>query len=168
MIMDSRRHAAWFAAAGVHLVLVLCGAFRIPLIPRTHFAGAAIETYRDYTGAGTGYGFFAPGVASEWRATFEACSDPAHCAPIGDEPMGNEARLLLVTIDSMFAEEDLRDVVAASYAARELARLPAANVVLVKAGMYVIPPMEAYRRGKRPYWRTYYGWAFHRVAARQR
>lgn len=135
MIMGSRRRAAWIAAAGVHLALVLCGAFRITPLSREHLAGSVIETYRDYTGASSAYGFFAPAVASEWRATLDACSDPTHCIPIDGEQMSHEARLLLVTIDSMLAEDDLRDLVAASYAARQFARLPHAKVVLVQAAM---------------------------------
>ena len=167
MTMGDRRHAAWIVAASVHLALVLCGAFRVTPVSRGHLAGNVIETYRDYSGANSGYGFFAPAVASEWQATFDACSDPAHCIPVDGERMSHEARLLLVTIDSMFAEDDLRDLVAGSYAARQFARLPHANVVLVKAAMYMIPSMEAYRRGKRPYWRNFYGWAFHRAAGRR-
>lgn len=160
--MSDRGRIAWIAAAGVHLALVLCGAFRITPVSQKVLIGRVIETYRDYSGANSAYGFFAPGVASEWHVAFDACSDPRHCIPVEEERVGHEARLLLVTMDGAFAEEQMRDFMAASYAARQFARLPHANVVLVKAAAYFVPTMRQYRRGAKPQWRNLYGYAFRR------
>lgn len=160
--MSDRRRIAWVAAACVHLALVLCGAFRVTPVSPKLLLGRVIEAYRDYSGASSAYGFFAPAVAAEWRVKFDACSDPRHCIPVEEERVGHEARLLLVTMDGAFAEEQMRDFMAASYAARQFARLPHANVVLVKAAMYFVPSMRQFRRGVRPQWRNLYGYAFRR------
>ena len=160
--MSRRGRIAWIAAACLHLALVVCGAFRVTPVSRKLAIGRMIEAYRDYSGANSSYGFFAPGVAAEWHVAFDACSDPRHCVPMEEEQVGHEARLLLVTMDGMFAEDQIRDVMAASYAARQFARLPHANVVLVKAAMYFVPTMRQYRRGARPQWRDLYGYAFRR------
>jgi hypothetical protein len=160
--MSYRGRVTWIAAACLHLALVLCGAFRITPVSPKLLAGRVIEAYRDYSGASSAYGFFAPGVAPEWHVAFEACSDPGHCIPVEEEQVGHEARLLLVTLDGAFAEDQLRDFMAASYAARQFARLPHANVVLVKAAMYFVPAMRRYRSGVRPQWRNLYGYAFRR------
>ena len=163
-----RRRIAWIAAAGVHLALVVCGALGFTPVSPKYFAGKVIETYREYTGANNGFGFFAPGVASEWRATFDVCIDEKHCIPVAEEQVGREARLLLVTIDGLLGESEVRDLIAASHAARQFSRFPHAEVVLVKAGVFVVPTMAQYRRGVRPQWRDLYGFAFRRAAPRRR
>lgn len=160
--MSYSGRVTWIAAGCLHLTLVLCGAFRITPVPTRLLAGRVIEAYRDYSGASSAYGFFAPGVAAEWHVAFEACSDPRHCIPVEEEQVGHEARLLLVTMDGAFAEDQVRDFMAASYAARQFARMPHANVVLVKAAMYFVPTMRQYRSGVRPQWRNLYGYAFRR------
>ena len=156
-----RGRIAWIAAAGVHLTLVICGAAGVTPVSPAHFAGRVIETYGAYTGANSGYGFFAPGVASEWRATFDVCSN-GHCIPASEEQAAGEGRLLLLTIDGLLAENELRDLLAASHAARQFGRYPHADAVLVKAGVFALPTMEQYRRGARPQWRDLYGYAFRR------
>ncbi len=163
--MSLRGQIAWIAGAGVHLALVVCGALGYTPVSPNHFAGRIIETYRGYAGANNGFGFFAPGVASEWRATFDVCRDEKHCIPVAEEQVGREARLLLGTIDGLLGESELRDLIAASYAARQFARFPDAEVVLVKAGVFVVPSMARYRLGQRPQWRHVYGFAFHRAAS---
>jgi hypothetical protein len=161
MNVAGRGRMVWIAAAGVHLTLVLCGAAGITPVSPAHFAGRIIETYRAYSGANSGFGFFAPGVASEWRATFDVCND-GHCLPVTEEEVAGESRLLLLTIDGLLGESDLRDLLAASHAARQFVRYPHADAVLVKAGVFVVPTMAQYRRGARPQWRDLYGFAFRR------
>ena len=159
--MGSRGRMVWIAAAGAHLALVICGAAGITPVSRAHFAGRIIETYRAYSGANNGYGFFAPGVASEWRATFDVCNN-GHCIPAAEEQVAGESRLLLQTINSLLGESEVRDLLAASHAARLFARYPHADAVMVKAGVFVVPTMAQYRRGARPQWRDLYGFAFRR------
>jgi hypothetical protein len=161
MTMGSRGRMMWIAAAGAHLALVICGAAGITPVSPAHFAGRIIETYRSYSGANSGFGFFAPGVASEWRATFDVCNN-GHCIPAAEEQVAGESRLLLQTINSLLGENELRDLLAASHAARLFARYPHADAVLVKAGIFVVPTMAQYRRGARPQWRDLYGFAFRR------
>jgi len=151
----------WIAAAGAQLALVRCGAAGVTPVSPAHLPGRIIETYRAYSGANSGFGFFAPGVASEWRATFDVCNN-GHCIPATEEQVAGESRLLLLTINGLLGESELRDLLAASHAARQFARYPHADAVLVKAGVFVVPTMAQYRRGARPQWRDLYGFAFRR------
>lgn len=161
----SRRHAATTAAACLHLALVLCGAAKIRLLSPQSAAGAVLATYRAYTGSDNGYGFFAPGVASEWRGHFDVCREDGRCTE-ADLPRGNaEANVLLSTIHGMLAYE-VRDVLAASLAAAELARVPDAKTVVVRVQVYAVPTMAEFRAGRHARWRTAYAYAFTRAAAR--
>ena len=161
MNVAGRGRMAWIAAAGAHLALVICGAAGVTPVSPAHVAGRVIETYRAYSGASSGFGFFAPGVASEWRATFDVCRE-GHCIPVTEEQAAGEGRLLLLTINGLLGESELRDLLAASHAARVFARYPHADAVLVKAAVYMVPSMAQYRRGARPQWRNLYGFAFRR------
>jgi hypothetical protein len=164
----SRRHAAAVAVACLHLAIVLCGALRVSPVPENSAVGSALETYGAYTGANNAYGFFAPAVASEWRATFSICVDEQNCIPVAEEEVNREASLLFVTIDGLFAYEEVRDLVAASWAAAQFARFPHAKLVIVKAGAFVVPTMAQARAGRKPHWEDIYAFAFTRADVRQR
>jgi hypothetical protein len=157
----SRRHAVITVAACLHLALVLCGAAKVRLLATEHPAGLALATYRAYTGSDNAYGFFAPGVASEWRGHFTVCHKDGRCTE-ADLPHGNaEAAVLLSSIHGMLAYE-VRDVLAASLAAAEFARVPDAKLIVVKVQVYAVPTMTQFRAGQRPRWRTAYAYAFTR------
>jgi hypothetical protein len=150
-------------AACIHLALVICGAARFVPFSQRHAFGRTIEVYREYTGANNGYGFYAPAVASEWSTTFEVCGGkPPRCFEAREEPANREVGLLLSTIDGMYMEDDLRDLVAASWAGVEFGRYPHAAIVVVKPRVFLIPSMEQFRRGLKPRWRTAYAYAFTR------
>ena len=59
------RHAAVAVLAAAHLTLVVCGAAR--LRPPHGPAGSAVRFYGALSGSDNGFGFFAPGVASQVR-----------------------------------------------------------------------------------------------------
>lgn len=159
----SRTHAALTGAACLHLALVICGAARVVPIPTWLPLGRAVETYREYTGANNGYGFYAPAVASEWATAFEVCEGaPARCSEAREEVPNREVGLLIATIDGMYMEDETRDLVAASWACLQFGRHPRAALVIVKPRVFDIPTMAEYRRGERPQWRTAYAYAFAR------
>jgi hypothetical protein len=156
----SRGHAAMIIAACFHLALVLCGAAKIKLP-----ASRALSTYRAYTGSDNAYGFFAPGVAAEWRGHFDVCGAGGQCIE-ADLPHGNaEAAVLLSSIHGMLAY-GVRDVLAASLAAAEFSRVPEAKVIVVKVQVYAVPTMAQFRAGERARWRTAYAYAFTRAGRR--
>jgi len=162
MRLPRRRRTVWIAAACVHLMLVVCGAAGIA-VPRKFFAGRLLATYGDYSGANNGYGFFAPSVAPEWRTTFVVCTSEKLCIDVDHHPPNAEAEALLTTIDSMYTEPDVRDLLAASWAAVEFGRFPDAHAVIVKSSVFDVPSMAAYRAGQRAEWRNIYGYAFRRA-----
>jgi hypothetical protein len=157
-----RRHAAILIAACLHLTLVLCGAAKVRLLPPGNPAGPILATYRAYTGSDNSYGFFAPAVASEWRGLFEVCRANGRCEE-AELPYGNpETAVLLSSIHGMLAH-DARDVLAASLAATQFARVPDARTIVVKVQVYAVPTMAQARAGQRARWRTAYAYAFTRA-----
>jgi hypothetical protein len=151
-----RAHALWVAAAAVHLALVICGAAKIEL-PETSLPGRAVAAYRAYSGSNNGFGFYAPAVASELRATYRICREGKCAAAPRPPAMNREAALLLTSVYGV------RDVLAASLAAAQFQRAPDAGVIVVRAEAFFVPTMEEYRDGKRPEWRTGYEYAFTRA-----
>lgn len=161
----SRRHAAITIAACLHLVLVICGAAKIRLLSPETLAGTVLATYRDYTGSNNAYGFFAPGVAAEWRALFDVCDADGRCTEVEMPPGNPEQAVLLSSINGML-QHDVRDVLAASFAAAQFARTPDAKTVVVKVQVYAVPTMAKFRAGERVKWRTAYAFAFTRADVR--
>ena len=160
----TRRHAAATAAACIHLALVLCGAARVHLLSPQSPAGAALATYRAYTGSDNAYGFFAPAVASEWRGHFDVCRN-GECTEADLTRANAEANVLLSTIQGMLAYE-VRDVLAASLAAAQLARAPDATTIVVRVQVYFVPTMRQFRAGQTAQWRTVDAYAFTRTRPR--
>jgi hypothetical protein len=148
----------------LHLALVLCGAAHVTLLPPDSPPGLALATYRAYTGSDNAYGFFAPGVASEWRGHFDVCRN-GHCTE-ADLAHGNaEAGVLLSTLQGMLAR-DVRDVFAASLAASQFARAPDATTIVVRVQLYFVPTMQQFRAGQIAQWRTADAYAFTRTRPR--
>jgi hypothetical protein len=138
--------------AAVHLVLVVCGAVHFRLVP-LQWGGIVQHTYGALSGSDSGFGFFAPGVASALRATFTMTDDEGRTwTDVLEHGNNREARLRLGTVVSNFAEESMRRDVAASCAATPFGRHPTARQVVVRVEVYELPPMDAYRDGARPEW----------------
>ena len=69
----TRRHALVTFAAACHLILVVCGASGLVFSSPPSEDGPARKAVRLYgalSGSDNGYGFFAPGVGPQVRATF--------------------------------------------------------------------------------------------------
>lgn len=147
------RYALGISAVLVHLVLVGFGAADAVPVSEDHLTGRLIETYRAFTGADNGYGFFAPGVAAERRVVLHVFNG-RDWLDVDEGFAGRESSFRLTTMTGLFGEEVLREPLAASWAARALGAVPGASVVLVEVEVYWIPRMAEYRRGERPRWIT--------------
>jgi hypothetical protein len=158
--LQRRFPALALAAAAAHLAVVICGAARFRFTDASS-VGAVLGVYAAYSGANNSYGFFAPGVAAQWRAAFDFYD------PLNDKwvtrtraPPNLELAVLDSTINSLFANENVRETLAASLAGTALAETPGAAVVVVRAEAYVVPTMERYNHGARGEWRTLAAYAF--------
>jgi len=137
----------------LHLVLVSFGAAgKIP-ISEASALGRAIEAYRAYTGADNAYGFFAPGVASERQVVLHVYLGDRWLST-SERFEGLEPRLRLSTVAGLFADSDLREPLAASWAARAFGSFPKARLVLVEIKVHIVPSMREFRGGSHPRWRT--------------
>ncbi len=156
------------AAAACHLLLVACGALRIVPFAEDHLWGRIVETYRACSGADNSYGFYAPAVSSEWRVVFDI-HDTAkqRWTEASEKPGDTEFYLLLSTINELFAQEGLRDLLAASWAGDVFAHHPEADIVLVEPQVYLVPKMAEYRLGRKARWRTVLVFAFTRADVAQ-
>lgn len=147
------KRSLWTAAALTHLTLVGFGAAgRVPISEQA-LLGRVVETYRAYSGAGNGYGFFAPGVAAERRVLLHVFSG-GRWGAVAEAFDGVESSLRLLTTTGLMAKAELRQPLAASWAARAFGAVPDSSVVLVEVEVYLIPPMDEFRRGARPQWVT--------------
>jgi hypothetical protein len=147
-------------AAAAHLAAVIFGAVRFS-VPGSSIPGKIFEVYAAYSGANNSYGFFAPGVAAQWRAAIDFY-DPAHGTwTTGTRSAANlELAVLDSTINSLFSRDELREALAASWAGAAMPERPEAAVVLVRAEAFRVPTMEQYRKGARGEWLTLAAYAF--------
>jgi hypothetical protein len=153
-------------AAGIHLILVMGGAANTSLPRWSGVAGRGIRWYAAVSGADSGYGFFAPGVASETRATFTLTDNAGRTWTEAFDAAGNqEVQLRLGSMVSTAASPSMRRKLAASWAGKFFAIHPEVQSVLVRVEYYDLPQMDEYRDGERPEWVTEYEVEFFRNEA---
>ena len=101
-----------------HLFLVICGAAHSRPVSPDNLLGQIAATYSAVSGADTSYGFFAPKVSPQLRAEFvltDALGE--EWTDDGDWGQNAEAKLRFASSISMVNYEEMRDGVAASWAA---------------------------------------------------
>ena len=153
-------HSIAAVAAGAHLAVVILGAARIP-VPQSSLAGKVYGVYGAYSGANNSYGFFAPGVASKWRAALDSYDPAEEKWTTWTKPAANlELGVLDSTITGYFSNDELREAFAASWAGSGMAQAPGAAVVVVRAEAFLVPTMAEYREGARGRWQTLAAYAF--------
>ncbi len=154
-------HKLVVCLAALHLSLVVCGAAHVR--PQwAHFPGNLIQAYARLSGADYGFAFFAPGVASENRVSFEV-KQPSGEVVRDDFQSGSDA--VDLRIHSMlirFQMRQFRDSMARSWAAAMFGRHPEARSVTVVVEQIDLPTMQDYRSGKRPAWGEIYRASFER------
>ena len=114
---------AFLGVAVIHLGFVTAGACELDF----HRAGWAVAQVAALSGSDSAYGFFAPGVGSQLRATFQVVdADGATSDELLPTSASHEAKLRIADLIALFwtADEGLRRALAASWAGRILAKHP--------------------------------------------
>ena len=162
--MIYRRKWTWLLLAAAHLTLVIAGATSTNLGVNSLVA-RALNIYGSWTGANSGYAFFAPGVSSQLRAQFEVLKSDGKTV-IEDLEAGysTEAQLRMGNIIGFFwngtADRNARRSIAASWAGKVYGRHPDAQKVTVKLESYDLPSMKEFREGRQPKWDSFYRASF--------
>jgi len=151
--------AKW-SLAGLHLVLVALGAAQFSW-ERLGWPGAIFQYYGILSGAGSGYGFFAPGVGTGLRVEFDIVGKSGALTRDRFEVgMNRETNLrlgnILGPVSRNVDDEKLRRSVAASWAGKMFALHPDATQIIVRAETLDPPPMADYVSGSRSPWISLY------------
>jgi hypothetical protein len=159
----NRRQLLITAVAGLHLVLVACGAAGLFRALAPTAPVRAVRWYGAMSGASTGYGFFAPGVGPQVRAAFVLTDGQGRTWEDDFEAGRNqEVKLRLGSLVSSFPleqrEEALRRDLLASWADALLPRHPQAHKLQIRVEALEVPSRAEFRAGARPEWVTLY-WA---------
>lgn len=146
-----------------HLILVALGAGSVSLGP-LGLPGRILEEYSILSGAGSGYGFFTPGVSGQLVAHFDVIDrEGRRTAASLETGSSHEADLRVGNIIDQFWNENedqdedqdqdapsLSRSLAASLAGKIFGRHPEAREVVVRLEHFEPVSMEAFRRGDRP------------------
>ncbi len=173
--MNTSKQKLFLGLVAFHLALVILGAFQVPL--SNEVGDYFYQMYGKITGASSGYGFFAPGVGTQLRASFEVHDTKGTITKVPLEQGRNrEADLRIGNIVGWFWKDTLggdapesgtekgatskrRDIqrsMTASWAGKIFGRYPETKSVVVILEEYQMPSMDEYRKGERPYWTKYY------------
>lgn len=151
------------AFAAFHVILVLCGAAHLQLISVNNLLGKSVATYAACSGADSSYGFFAPRVSPELKAEFVMTdADGQQWTDTTSFAKTKEAKLRFAASISMVSTDELRDGVAASWAAAMFGRHPRAVSVEMHVVFQDMPSMEQFREGARPRWQPMFDAKFER------
>src|SRR5258708_1561918 len=113
----TKRHALPCLIAARPAFLIACGAARLPPVG----AGKLIRGYGGLTGADSSYGFFAPGIGEQLRASFVLVDGAGRTWEDVLDPGGNrEVELRVGSILGMSSMPEIGEAVRASWAARML------------------------------------------------
>jgi hypothetical protein len=153
--MSERRRRLLLGLFAGHLILVALGAGSVSLSPLGAL-GDLLEGYDALSGAGSGYGFFAPGVTGQIVAHFAVLDGEGRPT---DVPLAtvasHEADLRLGNIVDLFSADDDDDApsvsraLAASLAGTIFGRHPEARQVVVRLEFLEPASMEESRHGGR-------------------
>lgn len=127
--------------------------------------GSSFGKFVDYAGFASGasnhFGFFAPGVQSQFRASFVAKSQNGEQIASGEINQGNFETSFRYhnMIENFWTQNDefqMRRALSASWASKVLSKYPNAANVKIVLEAYSIPSMRQYRSGDRPHWVQHY------------
>ncbi|CAM4034135.1 hypothetical protein G4177_05340 [Corallococcus sp. ZKHCc1 1396] len=140
----------------LHLLLVTCGALHIRLFQGESAVNTWIRGYAHWTGAGSRFSFFAPGVSPAVRVAFDV-ERPDGERVKDDFQFDNSA--LNVRVYAMllrFGLNDGQDKMARAWAASMFGRHADARSVTVRMEVLEVPTMEAHREGAPLVWTETY------------
>jgi hypothetical protein len=164
----------WIFIGLLHLGLVSAGAAQLT-VAETPVLGHALQYYSDLSGAGSGYGFFSPGVYGQLRTLIDV-DDGAGRVTTNLLTVGpnREADLRLNDIGEQFLnmfkdKKKFQRALAASFAGFAFANNQVAHKVTVRLEQYMAPSRQSYLAGKRADWNPVYKVSFvHKPRAEQR
>lgn len=150
-----------------HLALVALGAAQIE-VGDWGLVGRVLSAYGSLSGSTSGYSFFAPGVGSPMRASFDITESDGKTVTEDLGIANREVALRVGNIVEAFRDqiddEAARRSLAASWAGHVLARHPRARAVRVRLEEYDLPTMAGLRQGEETGWEPIYGATFRRSA----
>ncbi|WP_434380614.1 hypothetical protein [Melittangium boletus] len=148
------------ALAAVHLLLVLVGAAHVRLFPATSTPHQLHMAYGAWTGATSGYAFFAPGISQAHRISVdltlpsgEVVHEPFR---FSNDSLDIRAYSMALRFSAWNRKADYQDNLARAWAATMFGRHPEARQATVRVEKMELPSMEAYRAGERPSWTELY------------
>jgi len=152
----------FFTAVAVgHLILVAFGIFRLPLLSELNLGGRLARWYGLVTGTAYAYGFFAPEVPPQYKATFTMTDRNGRTwTDTLAHDTNNEVTLRSEVTVSVWGL--VGDNLPACWAATMFGRHHDAVLVTVSLNEYNPPTMTDYRAGKRAEWKTIYQATFFR------
>lgn len=158
-----RTHLIVTLIAAGHVALIACSAFQ--LSQPTSALGLPLRWYGAMTGADGNYGFFAPGVSSQLRASFTMADRRGRTwtDALADDS-NREVELRLGSMFGMTSEPELGQAITAAWAAQMFGRHPNAQFVTIRIEAYELPTMDEYRAGKQPEWQLVEEMTFSREA----
>jgi hypothetical protein len=153
--------------AAVHLILVVCGAAGLFPQRQSSRPFRALTAYGALSGADSGYGFFAPGVAPQRRVRFVLTDVQGRSwAEYLVGASRTEASLRIGSVLGEASEPEWRAELAASWAAGLFSRHTEAKHIVALLEVEILPTLEEYRAGERPRWVIEYRAAFERAPAK--
>lgn len=167
--MIPRGLRVWVALAALHGIVVVLGAANLRVQERGAI-GELVTWYGALTGAERGFGFFAPQVNTQARASFTIVDKDGHSFERSlEEGSSAESTLRINNLGSRFwqildkGSLDLRHSMAASWAGKMFARYPQAKQVTVHFEVFQLYSMAEYRAGRIPHWTRLYDAVFSRT-----
>ena len=161
------RHKLAMALAAVHLLLVVCSVTKLRTRHADNPWGRVLQAYAAWTGAGSRFNFFAPGINSSVRVAFDVKQDSG--ALIRDDFQSDDDAMSLRAYCMVlrFGMRTSQDELARAWAATMFGRHPEAHTVTVSLEQLRLPTMEQYQEGQRPAWTELYRADFeHRLPSR--
>ncbi len=154
----TRRFKFLCLAAAAHLVLVVCGASGVLFTGnpnRDSLAFRPVRLYGALSGAENGFGFFAPGVGPQLRATFTLSDASGHTwTDTLEQNLTHEAKLRVAGTVPLAMEPGFREDLYRSWIGTMFGRHPEARRVVLRLEVFDPPTMDEYRAGARARWET--------------
>lgn len=154
----TRKYAFFTVLAGLHLVLVICGAFKRPLLPKELPASEPLRIYGAVSGADSNYGFFAPSVGPQLRAIFTLTDrDGKSWTDTLTRGLNAEATLRAGNTVSVIASpeltEETRKALVTSWALAMFNKHPTVVELIIRVEVFDPPTMTEFQEGTRPEWK---------------
>ncbi len=153
----AKKAAVGLLLAG-HGAMVIAGVFQV--VPfRDRAFGQLFTTLSIVTGTQTNFSFFAPGVGSQLKVTFRVhlpLETKEEVFAIGTREAELRIGNMIDTFWGRRVNEEVKQSVAASWAAKVFGDHPDAKAVEVFVDAFELPSMVEYKDGKLPRWDRFY------------